>query len=336
MNKSVENEEMPKVAALVVTYNRRTLLQECLSALMAQEYPLTKVIVIDNASTDGTEDLFATGGAYADGSIIDYHRMANNLGGAGGFKEGLHIASESGCDWVWLMDDDCISYPDTLSTLVDSAEKVLCGGQIPSFLASCVYGPKSEFMNVPSVDVRPTSNGYADWYRELSSGMVQIESATFVSLLINGNAIDKLGLPIGSFFIWGDDTEYTTRLTHNFGPAYLVGSSRVLHKRSNAKSLSILNENNPERIANFHFLYRNNLVVRRFHYGRSAATKLLLRDVRMAFKCLRMGEGGGAARRARFAAIMSGVFEYTRGKYDLEDLGGVLATSRQNRGDAGL
>jgi GT2 family glycosyltransferase len=317
----------PVVSALVVTYNRKALLLECLAAIAAQESSVAEIVVVDNASTDGTDSLFAEGGPLAGNPLVDYRRMGSNLGGAGGFKEGLRVAAESGCDWVWLMDDDCIPYSDTLSELVAAARRVRADGQEPSFLASCVYGPEGEFMNVPTVDARPTENGYADWYRELASGMAQIESATFVSLLINRKAIDALGLPVGSFFIWGDDTEYTTRLTHSFGPAYLVGTSRVLHKRANAKSLDIQGEEDPKRIANFHYLYRNNLVVRRCHHGKGAAAKLLLRDMSEAVRCLDSGEGGGAARRARARAILAGVFEYLGGKYDLEDLGKLLTSS---------
>lgn len=317
----------PAVAALVVTYNRKALLLECLDAIVEQQYAVFKIVVIDNASTDGTDALFTGDGPLAGSDLIDYRRMDSNLGGAGGFKEGLRATAESGADWVWLMDDDCIPYPDTLARLVESASKAQAYGVEPSFLASSVFGPGGEPMNVPTVDGRPTQNGYADWYVGLADGMVKIESATFVSLLVNRKAIDRLGLPVGSFFIWGDDTEYTTRLTHNFGPAYLVGASRVLHKRANAKSLDIMNENDPKRIANFHYLYRNNLIVQRYHRGKSAATKLLLSDAKKAFQCLSFGDGGMQIRFARFDAIFKGAGEYLRKEYDLEDLG-KLADSR--------
>lgn len=314
----------PNVAALVVTYNRKALLVECLASLMNQEHPPTSVVVIDNASTDGTDTLFSDEGEYSEVPTLRYYRMKENLGGAGGFKEGIRRCMEAGCDWIWLMDDDCITKPDTLSELLASvpiAEKY--GGE-PSFLASSVLGPAGEPMNVPIVDVRPTKNGYADWYFALEDGLVEIESATFVSLLINARAVGKLGLPIANFFIWGDDTEYTTRLTHNYGPAYLVGKSAVLHKRANAKSLSILNEEDPARIANFHRLYRNNLIVRRYHYGKGQAAKLMLLDLRDAAKCLFSGGGGGKARLARSKAILTGVSEYLLGQYELEDLEEVV------------
>lgn len=314
-----------RVTALVVTYNRKDLLVECLNAIEAQTALVNRVVVIDNASTDGTSSLFEENGAFFGDSLIDYRRMSTNLGGAGGFNAGLKAAHEEGCDWVWLMDDDCIPYADTLQGLLSGVDVAFeDDGQAPSFMASSVYGPQGEPMNVPIVDRRPSSNGYADWYTSVQKGLVKIESATFVSLLINDKAIEELGLPVASFFIWGDDSEYTTRLTHHFGPAYLVGSSRVLHKRVNAKSLDIQNENDPKRIANFHNLYRNNLIVSRYHHGKKASAKAVIGNLLISAKCLAKGDGGFAAKRARCGAILAGTFEYLGRKYDLEDLGRIV------------
>ena len=317
------------VAVLVVTYNRKALLVECLDAILTQEFKPETIVVVDNASTDGTDTLFAEGGELAFIPGLRYFRMTENLGGAGGFKEGIKRCMEVGCEWIWLMDDDCIARPDTLSELVGALPAAgKLGGEV-SFLASGVYGPAGEPMNVPVVDARATANGYADWYRGLADGLIEIEHATFVSLLINARAVKSLGLPVGSFFIWGDDSEYTVRLTHNFGPAYLVGKSTVLHKRANAKSLDIQNENDPARIANFHRLYRNNLVMQRYHYGKNMATRRVLVSCRDAFKCLMIGNGGGKVRRARAKAILTGVFEYLSGRYELEDLGKLVARGDQ-------
>lgn len=312
------------VAALIVTYNRKSLLVECLTAVAAQDFAPLTVVVIDNASTDGTEELFREGGELADIPCLRYFRMRENLGGAGGFKEGIRRCMETGCDWVWLMDDDCIAQPNTLSELVKALPVANHLGDVPSFLASIVVGPEGEPMNVPILDTRPTQNGYPNWYLGLADGMVEVECATFVSLLINARAVEELGLPIASFFIWGDDTEYTTRLTHHFGPAYLVGKSSVLHKRANAKSLSIQNEDDPARIANFHRLYRNNLIVKRFHYGSGKALRLAIGYLSEAVLSLTRGRGGWNARRARSRAIFTGVFEFLFGRFELEDLGRLV------------
>lgn len=320
--------ENKNVAALIVTYNRQNLLIECLAAVKEQAFTPSTIVVIDNASTDGTDGLFADGGIFDGDPNIVYCRMKENLGGAGGFKEGIRKCMDLGCDWVWLMDDDCIARPDTLSSLMDAAEASTRYGAEPSFLASSVYGPQGEAMNVPVVDTRADANGYPDWYRALAEGMVEIESATFVSLLINRRAIEQLGLPIADFFIWGDDTEYTTRLTHYFGPAYMVGTSKVLHKRANAKSLDIRNENDPIRIANFHRLYKNNLVVKKYHYGNKAAVKTVLVNIKNAFSCLAKGGDAMELRFARFRAIIVGVFEFVAHRYELEDLECALGRGR--------
>lgn len=47
---------MKDIAAIVVTYNRVTLLKNCLDALSAQTYPLKKIFVVDNASSDSTKE----------------------------------------------------------------------------------------------------------------------------------------------------------------------------------------------------------------------------------------------------------------------------------------
>ena len=60
---------MMKVAAIVVTYNRKQLLKECLNAILNQTAEVERIIVINNASTDGTEDLFKKNGEFASNKI---------------------------------------------------------------------------------------------------------------------------------------------------------------------------------------------------------------------------------------------------------------------------
>lgn len=303
------------VAALVVTYNRKELLERCLEAVLGQDHRVARIVVIDNASTDGTEELFGEGGRFA-GRVV-YRRMEENLGGAGGFKEGLRAASSFGCDWVWLMDDDCIARPDTLSGLVEAAGKVR--GPV-SFLASSVFGPNGEPMNAPVVDASPSANGCPDWYRGLSDGLVRIRSATFVSLLISCDAVEKVGFPIGSFFIWGDDTEYTNRLTRYYGPAYMVGRSRMLHDRVGAKALRLETEDNQARIRNFRHLIRNNLIVERCYVGKAEALTQCVRHIVASPKYL-LSKGVVGLRLLRFFSVLRGSVEYLFHRYDLEDLG---------------
>src|SRR5829696_919250 len=89
------------VCALVLTFNRKALLVECLRSLLAQTAPVDEVLVVDNASTDGTEKLLRAEG------LLDRVRwlpLERNLGSSGGFNRGVAAAREGGWDWIWIMD----------------------------------------------------------------------------------------------------------------------------------------------------------------------------------------------------------------------------------------
>ena len=97
----------PGVTAVVVTYNRKDLLIECLEAIQSQSYPVSSILLIDNASTDGTHDALNDKGFLKNNNFI-YCLMETNLGGAGGFHEGFRRAAKLKNDFIWIMDDDTV------------------------------------------------------------------------------------------------------------------------------------------------------------------------------------------------------------------------------------
>ena len=88
------------VAAIIPTYNRRDLLRRCLKALLAQTTALDEIVVVDNGSTDGTDQMMAV-----DFAKITCVRLPSNQGSAGGFHHGVKYAYGKGYEWLWLMDD---------------------------------------------------------------------------------------------------------------------------------------------------------------------------------------------------------------------------------------
>ncbi len=102
-----------RVAAVVVTYNRLPLLQRLVARLReVPELAGGEVLVVDNASTDGTGEWLA-----AQDDVLT-RSLAENRGGAGGFHDGLGWAVERGADLVWLMDDDGLPDHDCLRLLL--------------------------------------------------------------------------------------------------------------------------------------------------------------------------------------------------------------------------
>lgn len=251
----MEEVKMSKVEAVIVTYNRKEMLIECLEAILRQSVEVDKIIVIDNCSTDNTPEYLEEKGVMSNDKIY-FKRLDTNTGGAGGFHEGMKLARSMKPDWVWIMDDDVIPATDCLEELLKADEIT---NEEVSFYASAIRNAEGTAMNVPKIN-RKQFTKYTDWYQYLDSGMVQIVKATFVSLLINGKAIEKCGLPWAPFFIWGDDSEYTQRIIRDYGPAYMVGTSKAVHLRGSAEELSIVKETNKNRIPMYFYLYRNNLI----------------------------------------------------------------------------
>jgi GT2 family glycosyltransferase len=146
------------VVAVVVTYNRKVLLAECLTALLSQSYQIEKIVLVNNACTDGTLNYLQEQG-FLINDKIDCQSMVNNIGGAGGFHFGMKAAMKYNPDWIWIMDDDTIPYENSLEALLIAKTKIK---EKVSFLASRVVDTEGEFMNTPGISRKVSSNGLQD------------------------------------------------------------------------------------------------------------------------------------------------------------------------------
>ena len=245
-----------RICAVVVTYNRKTLLEECLSALQNQTRPLDEIIVIDNASTDGT-DAFVK----AQFAGVTYVKLSKNTGGAGGFHEGMKLAFEKGHDWIWVMDDDSIATPDALEKL--AGVQIINGDQICA-VASAVVNTGGDIY----LGTRRLLNNCSltEWAFELhkhsapsenyAKAYFEIDTASFVGLLVSRSTVKEVGFPEKKFFIYWDDVEYSLRI-RRLGKILTVPDSKILHEIP-----SPLSKPSKKRIYYFH---RNRILTCRRH-----------------------------------------------------------------------
>jgi rhamnopyranosyl-N-acetylglucosaminyl-diphospho-decaprenol beta-1,3/1,4-galactofuranosyltransferase len=212
-----------RIAAVVVTYNRRALLEGCLDALLRQHRPLDEILVIDNASTDDTAEMLAK--KY--NGKITHVRLEENVGGAGGFYEGIRLAYEKGHDWIWVMDDDVEPMADALRVLAESSA---FSDPSVGFLASLVLDSN---LNAQTSSYRRFNRLMAACpavdESSLEQSLVPIEAAGFLGGMIRRKAIDTVGLPLKDLFIYWDDTEFIHRISKRF-KVFLVPASKVVHK----------------------------------------------------------------------------------------------------------
>lgn len=188
---------------------------------------------------------------YNENPRVFYVNMEENTGGAGGFHYGMKWAVIHDYQYVWVMDDDCIPKEDALEKLMQ-ADSLLEGKY--GYLSSVVLwkdGTESK-MNRQKIK----KNYHVD-ARLFKDNIIQVEQSTFVSLLIPIATIKRVGLPIKEFFIWGDDIEYTRRITvRNHIPSYMVGNSIVLHAMKENTGSNIATDV-PERIDRYKYAFRN-------------------------------------------------------------------------------
>ncbi|MBQ8109992.1 MAG: glycosyltransferase family 2 protein [Clostridia bacterium] len=241
--------ERVAVAAIVVTYNRKALLGECIDCLLRQTAPDVSILIVDNASTDGTRDFIAP---HIESRRVRYVNTGANLGGAGGFQFGMRWAMGLDCDYLWVMDDDAMPEPTALEALLAAARQAgdfgyLSGKTLWTDGSLCC-------MNVQrDVNMRSIS--------DFSPGLIPSGAATFVSLLVPAHVVREVGLPIGAFFIWADDLEYTRRISRRF-PCYVVTGSVTVHKCGTNNGGNIATDI-PERIERYRYAYRNEVYLYR-------------------------------------------------------------------------
>ena len=238
-------ERVKLIGIVVVTYNRLALLKEVIAALREQTYTDTQIVVVNNGSTDGTQ-------AWLELQEDIFTINQSNLGGAGGFFTGMKYVVENGYRYCWIMDDDVVCKPDALQELLEASQRKENIG----FVCSRVIGINGCSMNVPTVDERPTANGYADYTDLIDYHMIKVVMATFVSVFLPTSVIREMGLPYKEFFIWGDDSEYTSRVSSKYD-CYLACKSVVVHKRAIQGALSFFTETNPQRLRNHFYAFRN-------------------------------------------------------------------------------
>lgn len=289
---------MDKIYAVVLSYKRKDLLKRCLDGIGAQSRPCDAVIVVDNASNDGTEEMLLESNI----ANLKVYVLSQNTGASGGFSAGFRIAYQQGADFVWMMDDDVIPEPDALEQLLEADQRLAERKQPRAFLLSMAFTEAGLLTNVPRIDERTNAIDYENWPTLLDIGVVPVRPATYVSILVPRKSLAQHGLPLAPMFMWGDDTEFTLRISQHT-PGYLVAASRVLHLRRASGTIDILREPDPSRIALHRHLVRNEIFVARRYFRKRRVVGLYTSRLNLVAAMLLRGQF------AKARIILSGLVE---------------------------
>ncbi|MCI8664051.1 MAG: glycosyltransferase [Hungatella sp.] len=255
------NSEQKKdiVVAITVTYNRTRTLSKCLEALLTQSRPVDKILIVDNRSNNEENQKLKK--LAAQSHKIDLLVLKENLGGAGGFEAGMKAAMEKwNPHWYWLMDDDAYPRRDCLEILLSHAEIFPeAGGFCPA-----IYGVDLKkyqlFHHKKMTKIMLKSVPVSSSYEEMQD-VTEEDANAFVGPLFPKKVVSEIGIADGSLFIYGDDTEYTHRVSAAY-PLYLIKNAIIDHQDA-----PVLNENmKPEGWWKEYYGNRNQyFIIREFH-----------------------------------------------------------------------
>ena len=192
-----------RVTAVIVTYNNLLMLRDLLRDLEHQTRKADEIIVIDNASSDGTDQIMER-----DFPTVRYIRLAENTGSAGGYHEGIKTALEKS-NLIWTLDDDVRLHPDSLEQLVKGLEELdskLPVGSVRSVATRCDETPPS-----------------------------RLEFFPWRGTLLKTEVIRKIGLPLKELFIYGEDLEFAMRFNAHGFYCYWIPSSVCTEVRLEGK-----------------------------------------------------------------------------------------------------
>lgn len=222
-----------KFAAVIVTYNRVFELKKSVLRYTKQTRKPEILIIVDNCSTDGTVEFLKKWETDSEGIIKKVIYLPVNIGGSGGFYEGLRIAlGYKDVEWIWVADDDAYPALDAF----ENAEKVIenHSDDINTISAICgVCGSNGHYSKVQRHRMKKSILGMqelpvpAEWYREKEE--FEIDLYSFVGTIMKRESLIKAGLPRKDFFIYQDDLEHAARM-RKIGRILCNKNIKIKHK----------------------------------------------------------------------------------------------------------
>lgn len=215
--------KLPGYAVVIVTYNRERLLCECIRRVFSQTVSADRIIIVNNASTDGTKKYLAELSARE--AICEVIECSRNIGGAGGFARGIAQASKYDVDCVLIIDDDAMLAPDYMEKLL----KAKARKPMYSALAGSVRvngnidtGHRKRLARTGMLFKDCAAVLYQNAYFEC-------DIASFCGMLLDKKLIMQIGMPHAEYFIWHDDAEYSLRV-HRYSRFLVIPDAILNHK----------------------------------------------------------------------------------------------------------
>lgn len=296
---------MNKVYILILNWNGWQDTVECVESCQKLTYPNFRILIVDNGSTDGSEDELRE--RFPDIEIL---QTGENLGFAGGNNVGIKYALEHGADYIWLLNNDTTVDTEALTELVIQAIKQ----KSPAFLGSKIYCYNQQ-------NTIWFAGGGINWrnggtfhvgHGQLDDGSYsEVREVNYVSgcsMFFGKELVEILGLMPEEYFLYFEETDWCTAGWRKGISSVVVPGSVVYHKESSSTGLF-----SPMY---YYYLTRNRLYF--LHkYSKSPAMwlKRVYSDIQMTVNVLSKSN----SKKKIFKAILKGYRDFLFGKMGRSD-----------------
>jgi rhamnosyltransferase len=221
------------IASVTVATNAAHLLPRQLEALKKQSHKLNEIVVVDNASSDGSVEMLAT--RYPEVKVL---RLPTNSGVGGAYAAGLnYTALVKRHRWTWLLDDDSVPSHDGLQNLLSGLRHLAEGTAEPAVLAPvCVHLKTS--VSVPGMLWR--DGRLVPEFQNRNEPLTFVDCVISSGSLIQRDAVAAVGLPRADFFMDFVDFEYCLRMRRHGFRIAMVRDSILEHEVGTVTTINVL------------------------------------------------------------------------------------------------
>jgi len=299
--------DLPLVYIIILNWNGWKDTIECVDSCLQLRYPAFRILVVDNASSDGSETILR-----AQFPHIELMQAGANLGYAGGNNVGISHALANGADYLWLLNNDTKVDPGALDEMVrvaiDDATVAMVGPKIllhsrPQYL-NCV----GSTINLLTGQPRLIGLGEKDDGR--FDGNKEMDSLSGCSLLVSKEIVEKVGLMDERFFLYYEETDWILRAKRAGYRMMYVSQAKIWHK----VSASIGGHQSPLML---YYMTRNNPLLMRRNAGDAAFACYLLIYLCLVIpkKMINVLIFNKVKRYQKMTALLKGVCDYFCGRF---------------------
>lgn len=222
----IQEQDFPKIIAIILNTNRKNDTLACIQSIEANHYPKMQMIVLDNASTDGSVEAIKTSFPQ-----VDIISLKENKGYAGNNNVGLEYAIKQNPDWIFVLNEDILFAEDAFDQLMQSVKRWPEAGIIgplvyhfnePEILQSAggTFTAKGDSVHIAQNE--PDRGQFIEPY--------EVPWISGCAIGVRLQAMQQAGLIDERFFYYWEETDWCYRIKSHGWKAVIVPKAKIWHK----------------------------------------------------------------------------------------------------------